>query len=33
MTKEELLVYASENNIDVGNATTKDGILKKIQEA
>lgn len=33
MTKEELTAYAAENNIDIGNATTKDGIIKKIQEA
>lgn len=33
MSKEELLAYASENGIDTGNATTKDGILKKIQDA
>ena len=33
MTKEELLAYAAEHNIDVGNATTEAGILKKIQDA
>lgn len=33
MTEEELLRYAAENGIDTGKATTKDGILKKIQEA
>lgn len=33
MTKEELIAYASEHGIDIGNATTEAGILKKIQEA
>ncbi|MCI9097726.1 MAG: hypothetical protein HFI95_16380 [Lachnospiraceae bacterium] len=33
MTKEELTAYASEHGIDIGNATTEAGILKKIQEA
>ncbi|RKI90439.1 hypothetical protein D7V94_13475 [Parablautia intestinalis] len=33
MTKEELLAYAAEHNIDIGNATTEAGILKKIQDA
>lgn len=33
MTKEELIAYAQEHNIDIGNATTEAGILKKIQDA
>lgn len=31
MTVEELLRYAEENGINIGNATTKDGIIKKIR--
>lgn len=30
---EYLIVYATEHNIDLGQATTHAGILKKIQEA
>lgn len=33
MTIEELLSYAAINNIDVGKATSKDGILSKINAA
>ena len=32
MTEDELLRYAVENGIDTGKATTKEGILKKIQD-
>ena len=30
MTIEELKAYAEENNIDIGKATSKEGILKKL---
>ena len=33
MTTEELKVYAEDNGIDIGRATSQDGILKKILEA
>ena len=33
MTVEELLSYAATNNIDVGKATSKEGILSKINTA
>ena len=33
MTVEELLSYAATNNIDVGKATSKEGILSKINAA
>ena len=33
MTVEELTAYAQEKKIDIGQATTQAGILKKIQEA
>ena len=33
MSVEKLIAYAQENNIDLGQATTHAGILKKIQEA
>lgn len=33
MTVEELTAYAQEKEIDLGQATTQAGILKKIQEA
>jgi hypothetical protein len=33
MTVEELTAYAKEKNIDIGQATTQAGILKKIQDA
>jgi hypothetical protein len=33
MTVEELTAYANENTIDIGKATTAEGILKKITEA
>lgn len=33
MTAEELKAYAEENGIDIGKATSQEGILKKIQEA
>lgn len=33
MTVEELTAYAQEKKIDLGQATTQAGILKKIQEA
>lgn len=32
MSKEELAAYAAEHGINIGNATTEAGILKKIQE-
>lgn len=32
MTEAELLKYAEEHGIDVGKATSREGILKKIQE-
>lgn len=33
MTIEELMLYAEEVGVDIGKATTKDGILKKLKEA
>lgn len=33
MSVEKLIAYAAEHNIDLGQATTHAGILKKIQEA
>lgn len=33
MTDEQLLQYAEEQNIDIVKATSREGILKKIQEA
>ena len=33
MSEDELIKYAVEHGIDLGKATTKEGILKKIQEA
>lgn len=33
MSEEELIRYAAERNIDLGKASSKEGILKKIQEA
>lgn len=30
MTVKELISYAVKNNIDIGKASTKDGIIKKI---
>lgn len=33
MSEEQLLAYAQEKGIDVGKATTRNGILKKIEEA
>lgn len=33
MSPEELLVYAAERGIDIGNSTSRDGILKKIRDA
>lgn len=33
MTEEELMQYALEHGIDTGKATTREGILKKIQDA
>lgn len=32
-TVEDLIAYAKENNIDIGNATSVNGIIKKITEA
>lgn len=32
MTVEELKAYAEEKGIDIGKATSKDGIIKKIQK-
>lgn len=32
-TVEELKAYADEHNIDIGNATSENGIIKKIKEA
>lgn len=31
MTVEELTAYAKDNGIDIGQATTQEGILKKIK--
>lgn len=33
MTVDELKSYAKERNIDIGKATTEEGIIKKIEEA
>ena len=33
MSEEELIRYAAARNIDLGKASSKEGILKKIQEA
>lgn len=33
MTIEELMLYAEEVSVDIGKATTKEGILKKLKEA
>lgn len=33
MTVEELKAYVEEHGIDIGKATSQEGILKKIQEA
>ncbi|MGE4214137.1 MAG: hypothetical protein AB7E42_05085 [Anaerotignaceae bacterium] len=33
MSVEELMAYAKENSIDIGNSTSAKGILKKITEA
>lgn len=33
MTLDELKLYAEEKGIDIGNATSRDGILKKIKNA
>lgn len=33
MTVEELKAYAEEHNIDIGNASSENGIIKKIEEA
>ena len=33
MTVEELMLYAEEVGVDLGKATTKEGILKKLKEA
>lgn len=33
MTAEELKAYAEDNGIDIGKATSQEGILKKIEEA
>lgn len=33
MSVEELIQYANEHNIDIGNASSQKGILKKIKEA
>lgn len=32
-TLDELKAYAAEHNIDIGKATTEEGIIKKIEEA
>lgn len=32
-TLEELKAFAEEHNIDIGKATTEEGIIKKIEEA
>lgn len=32
-TVEQLVAYSKENNIDIGNATSANGIIKKITEA
>lgn len=33
MSVDELKAYADERNIDIGKATTEEGIIKKIEEA
>ena len=33
MTVTELKAYAEQNNINIGKATTEEGIIKKIEEA
>lgn len=33
MSVEELIQYANEQSIDIGNATSQKGILKKIKES
>lgn len=33
MSIDELKMYAEQRNIDVGKATTEEGIIKKIEEA
>lgn len=33
MSVDELKAYAEQHNIDIGNATTEKGIIKKIEEA
>lgn len=33
MTAEELMLYAEEVGVDLGKATTKEGILKKLKDA
>ena len=33
MSVEELKAYANEKGIDIGNSTSQNGILKKIQDA
>lgn len=33
MTVEELILYAEANGINIGNATSKEGVLKKIRAA
>jgi len=33
MTVEELMLYAEEVGVDLGKATTKEGILKKLKDA
>lgn len=33
MSIDELKVYAEQNNIDIGNASSVNGIIKKIEEA
>lgn len=33
MSLDELKAYAEQHNIDIGKATTEEGIIKKIEEA
>ena len=33
MSVDELKAYADEHNIDIGNASSENGIIKKIEEA
>lgn len=33
MSLEDLKAYAAEHNIDIGKASTEEGIIKKIEEA